>query len=362
MDIFTKAFAGKRVLVTGHTGFKGSWLSVWLTRLGAEVTGYALAPEQEPNHFSLLALEKRIHHIVGDIRDSAKLGEAFAHARPEIVFHLAAQALVRKSYANPVETFDVNVRGSANVLDAARNSDSVRTLVYITSDKCYHNNEQVWSYRECDSLGGHDPYSASKACAELLFSSYQDSYFRERGLNAASARAGNVIGGGDWSKDRIVPDCIRALCGDRRIELRNPTATRPWQHVLEPLSGYMLLAALLESTEGKNYRGSWNFGPHTEDCRTVLEVTRTIASHWDARGADITFDKGPFPHEAMLLQLNWEKALAGLHWKPTWTFPEGIAQTASWYQRWHNGEDVWQITSSQIDAFSLAFLRKRDAA
>jgi CDP-glucose 4,6-dehydratase len=359
MDIFTKAFAGKRVLISGHTGFKGSWLSSWLIGLGADVAGYALEPEPPTNHFDLLALQKHMRHVVGDIRDGEKLNQTFAEVRPQIVFHLAAQPLVRRSYAEPVETFDVNVRGAANLLDAIRKCESVRTLVYITSDKCYRNHEWDWSYRESDPLGGHDPYSASKACAELLFSTYQDSYFIARGIRAASARAGNVVGGGDWSRDRIVPDCIRALCGDRQIALRHPAATRPWQHVLEPLSGYLLLAAMLEEPDGEGYRGAWNFGPYPEDCRTVLEVAKTIATHWDKRGADISVGTDHGPHEALLLRLSWEKANAHLSWRPTWRFEEGITETANWYRRWYEGESVPDITHDQIASFAAAFHRAR---
>ncbi|HSM98265.1 MAG TPA: CDP-glucose 4,6-dehydratase, partial [Gallionella sp.] len=241
-----ESFRGKRVLVTGHTGFKGSWLALWLHQMGAHVLGYALPPERDDDHFNLLGLVRQIDHVVGDIRDHAAVRQAFERFQPEIVFHLAAQPLVRYSYAEPKLTFDTNVAGSVNILEAVRTTQSIKALVYVTSDKCYRNNEWIWGYRENDELGGHDPYSASKAAAELVFSSYQDSFFHARaGFGAATVRAGNVIGGGDWALDRIVPDAIRALRADKPVMLRNPNSTRPWQHVLEPLSGYLMIAANL---------------------------------------------------------------------------------------------------------------------
>jgi len=265
-------FKDRRVLITGDTGFKGSWLSHWLNMLGADVTGYALPPKNRGDLFNQLRLQRRIHHVNGDIRNSAGLRKVFLHFRPEIVFHLAAQSLVRVSYADPAGTIETNVAGSAHLLDAVRRQPSVRALIYITSDKCYLNKEWAWAYRENDELGGRDPYSASKAAAELIFASYSASYFADRKtLGAASVRAGNVIGGGDWAIDRIVPDCIRALQKNRAIELRHPSAVRPWQHVLDPLYGYLVLAARLHA-HPKDFSGSWNFGPSIHSSRTVHEV------------------------------------------------------------------------------------------
>lgn len=257
-----ETYANRRVFVTGHTGFKGSWLSSWLTLLGAEVTGFALAPEREQDHFHRLGLSQRMRHIEGDIRDAGGLETALRNAAPEFVFHLAAQALVRRSYVEPKQTFETNVAGSVNLLEAVRATPSVRALVYVTSDKCYREAATPGGYREADPLGGRDPYSASKACAELVFTSYQASFLAQRAtFAAASVRAGNVIGGADWAQDRIVPDCVRALLVDQPILIRNPQAVRPWQHVLEALGGYLHLAALLASERGKEFEGAWNFGP-----------------------------------------------------------------------------------------------------
>lgn len=352
-DDVASVFRGKKVLVTGHTGFKGSWLTVWLTLLGAEVTGYALAPATKPNHFDLLEIKNKITHVTGDIRDRAKLDAVFKASRPEIVFHLAAQALVRRSYNDPAETFDVNVLGGVNVLEMVRRHDCVEALVFVTSDKCYENKEWIWSYREIDRLGGRDPYSASKACAELTFSSYQRSFFDAGRVRAASARAGNVIGGGDWSDDRIVPDCVRALLSNQQLVLRNPHATRPWQHVLEPLSGYLTLASRLLGADGDRYVGAWNFGPSPHDARTVLDVANRIAAHF-GRAPDIGSAAGASPHEATLLQLNWEKASGQMGWKPTWSFEKSVSETASWYKSWSENSNVWALSTSQVVDFSKA--------
>jgi len=273
---YLKVFSGRRVFITGHTGFKGSWLAFLLKEVGAEVMGFALPPATKTNHFDLLRLDKKIKHVVGDIRDSLFLAETIDKFQPEFVFHLAAQALVRPSYDDPVGTFSTNVIGSVNLLDAVRRCASVRSLVYITSDKCYENVEWIWGYREVDQLGGRDPYSASKAAAEIAFSSYDRSFFEVRPLmGAATTRAGNVIGGGDWAVDRIIPDCIRAIEMGEPIRLRNPLATRPWQHVLEPLSGYLLLAAKLYD-EPKSWGGAWNFGPTSNEVRTVKMLLKRL--------------------------------------------------------------------------------------
>jgi len=344
------SFSGKRVLVTGHTGFKGSWLAFLLHELGADVMGFALPPLSEESHFNHLNLQDKITHVVGDIRDASALNAAVHTFQPEYVFHLAAQALVKKSYDDPVDTFATNVMGSVHLLDAVRECSSVRSLVYITSDKCYENVEWVWGYRENDQLGGHDPYSASKAAAEIVFSAYVRSFFASRSsLGAASARAGNVIGGGDWAADRIVPDCIRAIEKNGPIQLRNPEATRPWQHVLEPISGYLLLAAQLRK-HPRDFAGSWNFGPPTDEVRTVSEVARTMIRHLGRGSVEFASSAQPH-HEARLLQLNCDKAHQLLGWQSRWHVDEALAATAQWYKTVLEGGDVETITHTQIQDY-----------
>jgi len=344
------SFSGKRVFITGHTGFKGSWLAFLLHEVGAKVTGYALAPESDPNHFDLIELKKKINHIEGDILDVTKLETVMIDFQPEYVFHLAAQALVRQSYKDPILTISTNVLGSANLLETVRKCNSVRSLVYITSDKCYENMEWVWGYRESDKLGGRDPYSASKAAAEIIFSSYAQSFFSERpDLGAATTRAGNVIGGGDWAVERIIPDCIRAIESNKPIFLRNPNATRPWQHVLEPLSGYILLAKYLYESP-KKYSGSWNFGPPTKEVRTVEDVTKVIIGH--LRKGEIVINKSQdHPHEADLLQLNCDKAQQNLGWYPRWDMDTSIEATAIWYKKILEGSPADLITREQIKLY-----------
>lgn len=350
-----ESFSGKRVFLTGHTGFKGSWLAFLLTELGADVMGFALPPEPGPSHFELLGLQSRISHVVGDIRDDSALCGAMQAFQPEYVFHLAAQALVKKSYNDPIATFGSNVMGAVHLLDAVRQCDSVRSLVYVTSDKCYENVEWVWGYRENDRLGGHDPYSASKAAAEIAFSAYARSYFSLRPtLGAATARAGNVIGGGDWAVDRIVPDCIRAIETNNPIRLRNPKATRPWQHVLEPISGYMLLAAQLRNQPAE-YAGSWNFGPSTAEVRTVQEVASAIIRHL-ARGRIEIADSEQHHHEARLLQLNCDKAHQLLGWHPRWHVDKTLAATAQWYRAILDGDDAASITRAQLQDYFTELL------
>jgi CDP-glucose 4,6-dehydratase len=345
-EIF-ELLSGKRVFVTGHTGFKGTWLTFLLKEIGAEVLGYALPPEPGPNHFELLKLDSRINHVIGDIRDTVGLNQTMQSFKPEFVFHLAAQALVKKSYIDPVSTFATNVMGSINLLDAVRSCDSVRSLVYITSDKCYENVEWVWGYRENDKLGGRDPYSASKASAEMAFSAYARSYFAHQpSLGAATTRAGNVIGGGDWAADRIIPDCIRALENKQSIQLRHPQATRPWQHVLEPISGYLLLAARLYK-EPTRYAGSWNFGPPTTDIRTVREVVNSILQHYGQGSIDIQEGQSEH-HEAQLLQLNCDKAHQLLGWYPRWHVDKTFKATALWYKSVLEGDDVSSVTRGQL--------------
>lgn len=343
-------FKGKKILVTGDTGFKGSWLSLWLHHLGAHVFGYALPPERMDDHFNLLNLNKIIVHETGDIRDWNSVKKIFEQTQPEILFHLAAQPLVRFSYQEPKLTFDTNVGGSVNILEAARLCDSLRALVYVTSDKCYRNNEWVWGYRENDALGGHDPYSASKAAAEHVFSSYQDSFFSTRDyLGAASVRAGNVIGGGDWASDRIVPDAIRSLKADAPIRLRNPDSTRPWQHVLEPLSGYLILAAKL-LLEPKKYSGAWNFGPRSESIRTVKGLADEIVKEWGS-GSILVSQEENSPHEAGLLHLNCDKANQMLGWFPSWGFEKSVTETVQWYQEVLSGKEAIVVSRNQISRY-----------
>lgn len=344
-------FRGKRVFVTGHTGFKGTWLTFLLKELGSEVMGYALTPELDgSSHFSLLNMQKKINHVVGDICDSSTLSTSMQSFKPDIVFHLAAQALVRKSYEDPGLTFNTNVMGSVNLLDAVRQCSSVRSLVYITSDKCYENLEWEWGYRENDQLGGHDPYSASKAAAEVLFSAYSRSFFASRvDLGAATARAGNVIGGGDWAADRIVPDCIRAIENKLPIQLRNPNATRPWQHVLEPLSGYIMLATKLYE-QPQRYGGSWNFGPSTSEVRTVHDVAKSIVQTLGRGSIEIVGSQDQH-HEARLLQLNCDKAHQDLGWYSRWGVEKTFLITAEWYKSVMTGGDVESITREQLQDF-----------
>ncbi len=341
---------GKRALVIGDTGFKGSWLTLWLNRLGANVVGYSLPPRRRDDHFNLLALGKIMHHVDGDIRDLPALAKVCRQFQPQFLFHLAAQSLTRLSYEDPKQTFDVNVGGSVNVLEATRSTPSLRSVIYVTSDKCYRNKEWIWGYRENDELGGSDPYSASKAAAELVFAAYLESFFQARKtLGLATVRAGNVIGGGDWAADRIVPDCIRALQSKRPITLRNPDATRPWQHVLDPLFGYLLLAVRLYQ-KPLAYRGSWNFGPRQESSRTVKDLADKIVSYWGAGKVRIQPRQGA-PHEASWLFLNCDKASRNLGWQTHWEFDRAVAETVQWYKRFAGGEPVRATTEEQIRAY-----------
>ncbi|MFA5138742.1 MAG: CDP-glucose 4,6-dehydratase [Elusimicrobiota bacterium] len=326
----TEAFSGKTVLVTGHTGFKGSWLSLWLLRLGAEVVGYSLAPDTEPSLFSQLGLSGLMESRIGDVRDSKSLNAAFLSAKPEFVFHLAAQALVRRSYEDPVNTFTTNVEGTARVLEAVRKTDSVRVCQIITSDKCYENRESPRPYREDDPLGGHDPYSASKACAEIAVSSWRRSFFRKGDVSVSSCRAGNVIGGGDWAEDRIVPDCIRSLMAGRDIPVRRPRSIRPWQFVLEPLSGYLMLAAA-QRREPAKFAGAWNFGPQEDKALTAAELVDRVIRRW-GEGRWVAAEDPSAPHEAGLLRLDSGKARDILGWKPTYGVEQAVDETVSWYR------------------------------
>jgi CDP-glucose 4,6-dehydratase len=334
--LFGASFGGRRVFVTGHTGFKGSWLTAWLLELGAEVTGYALEPPTEPNLFDELGLAKRITHHVADVRDLDALRQAMVAARPEVVLHFAAQPLVRLSYEQPVGTYATNVMGVVNLLEAVRSVPSVRAVVNVTSDKCYENRESGQAYAEDDPMGGFDPYSSSKGCSELVTAAYRRSFF-DGGTSpvaVASVRAGNVIGGGDWARDRIVPDCVRALAAGEAIVVRNPDAVRPWQHVLEPLSGYLLLASRMLSG-GRVFDGPWNFGPESGDDWPVRAVADAIVEAWGS-GSWITPEgTGPQPHEARLLSLDISKARRELGWRPVYDVRHALRATAEWYAARH---------------------------
>jgi CDP-glucose 4,6-dehydratase len=349
--MFDNIYKNKKVLITGHTGFKGSWLAIWLKELGADVVGYALAPPSEPNNFEATGLQDKITHIHGDIRDLDHLMETFQKHQPELVFHLAAQPLVRLSYDEPKLTFDTNVGGTVNVFEAVRKTPSVKVLVNITSDKCYENREWVWGYRENDPMGGHDPYSASKGCAELVFSAYLKSFFSPNSprIGAASARAGNVIGGGDWGADRLVPDCIRALSSGKPIGIRSPHAVRPWQHVLEPLGGYLQLGAALWQDPQK-YSGAWNFGPDDGSHLTVAEMADRLIKYWGVGSWNDLSDPKAL-HEANLLKLNCDKAHAGLNWHSVLTIDECLQMTAEWYKIFYAGssdESTYKFCTQQI--------------
>ena len=348
-----KTYKGKRVLVTGHTGFKGGWLVLWLKHLGAEVCGYSLAPNTEPNLFTAASISKNIKSIIGDILDKDTLNKTFQNFKPEIIFHLAAQPLVRLSYSEPVKTYETNVIGTLNVLEAARKTDTVKSFVNITTDKCYENKEVNRPYKEDDPFGGYDMYSSSKGCAEILSSSYRRSFLQDSGYALATVRAGNVIGGGDWALDRLVPDCIRAIEANQIIEIRNPHATRPWQHVLEPLSGYLLLGHLLYK-EGKKYAEGFNFGPDSESVLTVAEVAKQVIKAY-GRG-EIKIHKKDNLHEANLLTLDITKAREILHWVPSLTAEQAIIKTVTWYKNFYEGKNMEESSLQQIKDYEANLL------
>lgn len=340
---------GRPVLVTGHTGFKGSWLCLWLADLGAEVHGFSLAPPSSPSLFEAANVENQLaSHTHGDIRDLEALQRCMEEHRPHVVFHLAAQSLVRPSYQDPLGTLATNVMGTANLLQATRSLDELEAVISVTSDKCYENREWVWPYRENDPMGGHDPYSASKGCAELVTAAFRQSFWQEDNAPIASARAGNVIGGGDWGEDRLVPDFFRAIQAGEPITLRSPQAIRPWQHVLEPLSGYMLLAEKLSSEKGI-FAQAWNFGPNEQDCRPVEWLISALCQTIPESTYQV--DASPQVHEANLLKLDSSKAIAQLGWRPRWRLATTVEKTASWYRAWQEGQDMQQFSLEQIHSY-----------
>ena len=355
MAVNASFWAGKKVFVTGHTGFKGSWLCLWLQQLGAEVTGYALQPPTNPSLFEVAQVAQGMHSLIGDIRDGEALVRAMQATAPDIVIHMAAQPLVRYSYVAPVETYATNVMGTVHLLEAVRQTPTVRAVVNVTSDKCYENREWVWGYRENEAMGGYDPYSSSKGCAELVASAYRNSFFNpqdyaKHGVAVASARAGNVIGGGDWAEDRLIPDIMRAIVQSTPVSIRNPHAIRPWQHVLEPLSGYLVLAQKLYQ-EGVAYAEGWNFGPNDADAKPVQWIVAQLTQHW-GEGASWVLDDGDHPHEAHYLKLDCSKAKARLDWQPRWSLNEALEKIIAWHKAEVQGEDMNAKTLAQIAEFT----------
>ena len=355
--MFNNVFRNKTVLVTGHTGFKGSWLCIWLKKLGADVVGYALEPYTQKDNFVVTGLQQKITHIIGDIRDFPKLISVFKKYQPEFVFHLAAQPVVRKSYAKPKETYDVNVGGTINVLECCRLSDTVKLIVNVTSDKCYENKEHIWPYRENDSVGGYDPYSSSKGCSELITAAYRNSFFNplefdNHRKSLSSVRAGNVIGGGDWQKDRIIPDCIRALENNKTIQIRNPNSVRPWQHVLDCLCGYLLLASKMYE-EPSQFCDAWNFGPDCDSMIPVSEIVNMVIAQW-GNGEWITTSRKNEPHEAGRLSLDTTMAGTYLKWFPVWSMEKAVISAIFWYKNYRR-VSPYQICLNQIKEFEESF-------
>lgn len=351
-----KAFwQGKKVFITGHTGFKGAWLSLWLYSLGARVMGYALTPPTKPSLFDLCKMDGFIDSQIADVRDGELLRKTMLDVSPDIVIHMAAQPIVRESYNNPAETYEINVMGTVNVLEAVRHCNNVKVVVNVTTDKCYENREWFWGYRENEPLGGYDPYSNSKACSELVTSSYRNSFFNQKdfathGVAIASARAGNVIGGGDWATDRLIPDCIRAILKGERIIIRNPQAIRPWQHVLEPLSGYLVLAQKMYE-EGPVYSEGWNFGPNIDDAKPVEWIAKKVCDVW-GNNASYVIDEGKHPHEAGYLVLDCSKAKAKLGWHPRWNLEMAIEKIMEWTRAYKESKNLADVCLSQIKEYS----------
>lgn len=349
MEVSPDFWRGKCVFLTGHTGFKGGWLSLWLQSMGAEVHGYALNPPTKTNLFEVAEVCKGMaSSVIADIREAEKLSKAMQHAKPEIVFHLAAQPLVRYSYAQPTETYEVNVMGTVHLLEAVRATPSVKAVVNVTTDKCYENREWVWGYRENEAMGGFDPYSSSKGCAELVTSAYRQSFLEPAGIALASARAGNVIGGGDWAADRLIPDFLRAMDAGETLKIRSPQSTRPWQHVLEPLSGYLMLAEQL-NVNGAGFEEAWNFGPGDEDARPVRWIVERLAEM--QRDVKWQCDETPQPHEAHYLKLDSSKAKNRLNWDAQWHLQTALQKTLEWHQAWRKNEDMRAVTLDQITQY-----------
>jgi len=354
MEISSSFWQGKKIFLTGHTGFKGGWLSLWLQQLGSEVTGYALQPPTKPSLFEVANVAQGMTSVIGDIRDGQALANAMRDFSPDIVIHMAAQPLVRYSYLDPVETYSTNVMGTVHLLEAVRQSPSVRAIVNVTSDKCYDNKEWVWGYRENEPMGGYDPYSSSKGCAELVTAAYRSSFFNsakydEHKVAIATGRAGNVIGGGDWAADRLIPDILNAISAGRSVVIRNPHAVRPWQHVLEPLSGYLLLAQHLYE-QGVAFSEGWNFGPRDEDARPVKWIVGQLTNLWDD-GASWQLDPSNHPHEAHYLKLDCAKARARLAWQPRWDLSHTLEMIVAWQRAYLNKADMRQITLNQISQY-----------
>lgn len=347
-------WAGKRVFLTGHTGFKGSWMALWLQQMGAHVTGFALVPPTEPALFNVARVEDGMTSIIGDIRDREPLEQALLAADPEIVIHMAAQPLVRASYDDPVGTYATNVMGTVHLLEAVRKASSVRACVVVTTDKCYENREWAWGYREDEAMGGYDPYSNSKGCAELVVSAYRRSFFTNGGVALASGRAGNVIGGGDWAADRLIPDILRAVERGEPVSIRNPIAIRPWQHVLEPVGGYLVLAQALWNDPARAAQ-AWNFGPRDEDARPVQWIVERMCALW-GDGADWTRDESVQPHEARYLKLDISKVRSELGWQPRWDLSQALASIVAWQRAWLSGTDMHQYCLSELERFQTAAL------
>jgi len=354
---FESFYKNKKVLITGHTGFKGSWLSIWLTLLGADVYGYSLNPQTEPALFNLAGLNDKTNSYIGDIRIFENFKKVIKDVQPDIVFHLAAQPLVRESYQDPQTTFQTNINGLINLLEIIRELNSIKTVLVITSDKCYYNNEWVWGYREDDKLGGFDPYSSSKACAEIIIDSYRKSFFQQQNIPIATARAGNVIGGGDWSMDRIIPDCVKAIVENKDIIVRNPNSIRPWQHVLEPLSGYLWLMKNLYN-DGSEYAEAWNFGPNKVEEIRVIDIVKYFTSTWKGRFkiTDIKDNK----HEAFYLSLDCRKALYRLKWQSVLDTSETLKLTLDWYKNFYQDEkNAYELCMQQIEQYVAAAKKQK---
>jgi len=350
MVIDPSFWKNKSVFLTGHTGFKGSWLSLWLNHLGAKVTGFALEPPTDPSLFCVAKVTDSLHeNVYGDIRNIEQLIDSMGEAQPELVIHMAAQSLVLESYTDPIKTYSTNVMGTVNVLEAVRKTSTVQTILNITSDKCYENKEQPHGYTEESQLGGHDPYSNSKGCSELVSSAYRKSFLQDCGIALGTARAGNVIGGGDWAKDRIIPDAIRSFCNSKSLMVRNPKAIRPWQHVLEPLAGYLLLCQELTKTP-KQFACSWNFGPKEMEVRPVSFVADALAELWE-NDASWHFDKSNNPHETQCLTLDCHKANTLLKWDPIWCINRTLRETVDWYKVWNNGDNMYDYSLRQIKEY-----------